>query len=393
MNIYIIPAWYPENKNDITASFIREQTHSLFNRNHNITVIVVKIFSIREIKDFFKCKNRVWNDNGIITKYYKRLVFTPSRFEKLYHKKVSLKYYRIIKGSIADDKKQKKTKPDIIHSHVGPWCSYFVIPAAKKLKLPIVTTEHYSGLTNGNKTDLKFRREKYVIENSDLTIFVGSNFKNYVLGTTNAIGETEVIPNMIDSKAFSYVQPKIDRKNVRFLTACRLVSLKKVENIIEAFHQEFDVKENVEYLIAGDGPMKATLMELVHKLDEDKRIKFLGSYKREEVLSLFSSSDIFVLTSQFETFGIVYLEALMCGIPCIATKGQGADDIINNTNGFTVEYGNVGELRKKMRYLFNNINKYDRNEIIKNTASRFDKDVVCAQLEEEYKKILQKNNR
>ena len=390
MNIYIIPAWYPENESDITASFIREQVHALSKRGHSISVLVIKVFSVREIKEYLKYKERTWDDGGIKTKFYKVLAFAPIRVENAHHNKVASKYYKIISKTITEDLKHGNTKPDLIHSHVGPWCSYFVIPAAKKLGLPIITTEHYSGLTNGKSDDLKFVREKYVVENSDLTIFVGTNLQNNVLRVTGASGNTIVIPNQINPEIFKNVSADNDNKVFRFITACHLVPLKKVELVIQAFHEEFSRSEKVEYLIAGDGPMRQQLESLTKELEETDRIHFFGRYSREEMPSLFSECNAFVLISEYETFGIVYIEAMMCGLPCIGTKGQGSDDIIDESNGISVEYGNISQLRKAMRYVFKNKSRYISQVITDKTINKFSDDTICSRLEEEYKKILNK---
>lgn len=392
MNIYVIPGWYPQNGTDLTASFIREQVLALKKRGNEVVVLNIKLFSLREIFSYFKYKNRIWNDNGVITKFYKTLTFVPSRFERLHHKSVSKRYYCIIKKSIKNDRKKLNFMPDIFHSHVGPWCSYFCIYSAKKLKLPIVVTEHYSGLTNGDKNSMKFVRERFVIDNSDVTIFVGENLKNSVLKKTKASGKCIVIPNQISQSFFDY-KYQVDNKKETFvfLTACHLVKLKKVENVIEAFHNEFLVNENVSLLIAGDGQERTKLENLVDLYGEKTRIHFLGKYSREKAPEIFSNSNVFVLTSEFETFGIVYIEAMSCGLPCIGTKGQGSDDIINESNGISVEFGNISELSKAMRFIYSSYNKFDSNVIKKYAFDNFSENSVCSKIESVYRDAILSN--
>lgn len=387
MNIYIIPAWYPKNESDVTASFIREQSRALHKRGHNIIVIYVEPFSLRNCLSFIRYKNHDWDDKGIIIKYRKVLTLVPSRFEQKYHKHLSNKYYKILKKSINYDA-NNNFKPDIIHSHVGPWCSYFAIPAAKKFGLPIITTEHYSGLTFGNMEDLKFQREKYVIDNSDLTIFVGSRFRDKVLSVTQSQGKTMVIPNQIDMNKFKVFNNK-KRDNFSFLVACYLVKRKRVDLIIQALHEEFGRNENISLVIAGDGPERNNLEDLATSLGESERIIFNGKYGREEVPTLFSNCHAFVLTSEFEPFGIVYIEAMACGLPCIGTKGQGCDDIINESNGITVTFDNLEELKNAMRYIYENNSKYDPVVIKNDVANRFSEEAVCSLLESAYSEILE----
>lgn len=69
---------------------------------------------------------------------------------------------------------------------------------------------------------------------------------------------------------------------------------------------------------------------------------------------------MFALTSKVETFGIVYIEAMQQGLPCIGTKGQGAEDIITPENGLLVEYGDVDALGNAMKRIRSNYKLYNR---------------------------------
>lgn len=389
MLIYVIPAWYPKDEKDtITACFIREQVHALKKRGHTIVVIFFQRYSLRELHKYLKYKNHVWNDNGVITKYHKVFTLAPMRFEKLYHRNVSNKYYKFIKKTYKEAESIYGCfNQQIIHCHIGQWAGYFCIKAAKKLHVPIVVTEHSSALINGSKNDLQFIREKYVIENADATIFVGSNMRNYVLDVTKAKGNTVVIPNQINVELFKAIREK-KRRPFKFLVAGRLVWLKKIKNVIIAFHNEFNKDEDVELLIAGEGEERDNLEQLVKELGEEQRISFYGKYDREDVSSLFSGCDAFVLTSVLETFGIVYLEAMICGLPCIGTKGQGSDDIITDSNGLSVNCGDISDLQKAMRIIYENIDKYDPNIIRKYVIDHFSEEAVCKQIEYLYSKLL-----
>lgn len=389
MNIYIVPAWYPISECDITASFIREQAHALKKRGHRIIVLFIKRFSICETKKWMRYHPHCWDDDGIITKYYKILSLIPSRFEAFQHRCISHKYYKILKQSIRSDEYLFGFIPDVVHAHVGPWCAYYVINGAKKLNIPIITTEHYSGLAFGTKSDIKYIREKFVINNSNLTIFVGTNLQREVLKKTEAKGATVVIPNSINNTLFE--NKKYDYTNIfTFLTACHLIPLKNVDIVIKAFHEEFSEDENVSYVIAGDGELRNELEALVNNLGEGNRIKFYGKYDRKEMPNLFSSCNAFVLVSKYETFGIVYVEALMCGLPCIGTRGQGSDDIIESTNGIQVEPNNIEQLKDAMRFLYNNIQKYNPYLIKENAIRKFSDDHVCSEIEKYYYKLVSK---
>ncbi len=386
MNIYIVPAWYPENEKDLNGIFVREQAHALAGRGHNVTVVHIEYVSVtRVFKQPWRSK-RVWQDGNVRTIFYKAIVPIVGKLSDLQDKYISNMYTKILKNLIDEDKANGMEPPDLIHAHVSHSCAYYCIKASKFLQIPLVVTEHYSGLILGTASDKDYARVKKTIENSDAFIFVGSNFQKYVCDKLNISVPTYFVPNMIETS--DYYIKKNENSVFTFLTACSLKKLKSVDLVIKAFNKAFHKNNYVKLNIAGDGDERNNLQKLVGELGETNKIKFFGRYSREESNKIFSSADAFVLTSEVETFGIVYIEALASGVPCIGTKGQGADDIINESNGFRVEYGNIQQLADAMKSLYENRDKYNSNSIRNDCISRFDKESVCRRIEEVYRRVL-----
>ncbi len=100
------------------------------------------------------------------------------------------------------------------------------------------------------------------------------------------------------------------------LTVCRLSFEKNIETLIKSFNKISN--ENVFLIIVGKGDQKKYLEELVKKLNLSKKVIFTG--ERNDVERFYRIADLFVLPSTYEGFGLVYLEAMACGIPCIALK-------------------------------------------------------------------------
>ena len=154
--------------------------------------------------------------------------------------------------------------------------------------------------------------------------------------------------------------------------------------VIKAFNKAFCNGENVALTIAGDGECKQELMSLCEALNEH-RVNFIGRYTREDSPAIFASADSFVLTSQVEPFGIVYIEAMLAGLPCIGTKGQGADDIITDSNGLLVEYGDIDMLSKAMKKVYQKC--WNHLLIQKECIQKFSDDSVCSRIEKIYEKV------
>jgi len=388
MKIYIIPAWYPQNDTDITASFFREQAHALADRGHDVTVIHIEPISFTRLFRQPKHDVKLWQDGNVRTIFHKVIIPLPAKLKSLQEKYISKLFCRIIKGQIEDDVKAGFGAPDVLHAHVAHSCAYYCLYAKEHLKLPLVVTEHYSGLLLGTASDREYERVRQAIERSDVFIFVGSNFQKTLCDKLRIKKSTYVVPNMVDVSGFEIKNKQNDA--FTFLSAGSLKSNKSFDLVIKAFHQAFNKKEPVKLIVAGDGDEYASLCELIHDLGEENRIFMFGRYSRGQGRDLFSGADAFVLTSRVETFGIVYIEALASGIPCIGTKGQGADDIIDESNGFLVEYGNVNELAQQMRKIFSDYSKYDPQAIRQKCTEKFSVDSVCKQIEKVYQNLLEK---
>lgn len=382
MKIYIIPAWYPQNENDITACFFREQAHALADRGHDVTVIHIEPFSITRLFRQKYHSVRVWQDEKVRTIFHKVIIPIVGKLSSIQDKYISKLYYKIIKDQIESDTREGLKAPDVLHAHVSHSCAYYCLLAKEKLGIPLVVTEHYSGLLLGTATERDYERVRETIEKSDSFIFVGSNFQKTLCEKLHTTKDTYVIPNMVDTSAFEMKQKQNDR--FTFLVACHLKKHKSVDLVINAFHQSFDYSEPVKLMIAGDGAERINIESLVSELNEGDRIEMFGRYSKEQSRRLFSMADTFVLTSKVEPFGVVYIEALASGLPCIGTKGQGADDIIDESNGYLVEYGNIDELAEKMRLIYINRDKYDSEKIRNNCIKRFSKDNVCERIEKIY---------
>ncbi|MBK8465888.1 MAG: glycosyltransferase [Chloracidobacterium sp.] len=155
----------------------------------------------------------------------------------------------------------------------------------------------------------------------------------------------ELVRNVVTGKSGEINLRSTDANSVRILFAGRLVPQKRPELFIEMASQLcerlFDV--NLEFVIAGDGPLRSDLEHLAQKHNlENKGVKFAG--ETSEMSELYLSSDILVLTSDHEGTPNVILEAMAYGLPVVATTVGGVPGILNDRCGILVEPTNIEEL-------------------------------------------------
>ena len=120
----------------------------------------------------------------------------------------------------------------------------------------------------------------------------------------------------------------------------------------------------------------------------EKKVTFVGALSREEVANWMNKCDAFVLPSRYETFGVVYIEALASGKPVIGTFNGGAEDIVNQDVGILVEIDNVKKLSNAMEYIRKNNKEYKPEELRKYCTEKFSANVIIKKIINVYKEVI-----
>ena len=159
-----------------------------------------------------------------------------------------------------------------------------------------------------------------------------------VIALSDALAETAkdtapeldigVIPNGIDTDHFSPPERRASRRTTRLITVARLLERKGIHTILEAIAKPTPLP--VELKIIGTGPYEAELRELVDQLGLGSRVHFLGYVPNEELPAYYRRSDIFVLPSATESFGLVFAEAMSCGLPIAASNVGGIPETVRD---------------------------------------------------------------
>lgn len=140
-------------------------------------------------------------------------------------------------------------------------------------------------------------------------------------------------------------------RNKEFIYVGRLVEYKKVDVVLKALGRAYPDKD-FHLHIVGMGAEKEKLLNLSHELKIENNVIFYGQISREQVFELMKKCFCFTMVSEHETFGMVYVEAMLAGCVTIASKGGGVDGVIvDGENGFLSGEGNVEELAEVYRKL------------------------------------------
>lgn len=275
--------------------------------------------------------------------------------------------------------------PDILYTHYL-FNSAAASRISRKYSIPQVAIEHDSKLDSiPFPEDIRnLATETY--KSSKQVIAVSESLRNNIKKECGI--DTVVINNLVSEEILEPGRmckkggdPEGDFNKVLFLSVGALIPRKNFEGLINAFAQ-LGLPGNLWSLdIVGSGPLKNSLEEKVRQLGLEDNINILGKKTKKELVEYFSKADVFILNSRSETFGVVLIEALAWGIPVIATKCGGPEEIVNETNGLLVKVDDDRSLGKAILTMMDENGKYDRNRIANDCRAKYSSEVIGKKIE------------
>jgi glycogen(starch) synthase len=243
---------------------------------------------------------------------------------------------------------------DIIHAH--EWLTFPAAISAKKISgKPLIVHIHATEFDrNSGSIDRDiYDIEKKGMEFSDRVITVSDYTKNIVIKNYGINPEKVITIHNGIEKAANFSRLKFQKvpgeKIVTFLG--RITHQKGPEYFVEAAFRVLQKHNNVRFVIAGSGDLKDKIVTMVNDLNIEKKVSFTGFLKNDEVRKLLARSDLFVMPSVSEPFGISPLEALQSRVPIIISKQSGVSEVINNA--IKVDYWDINALSDAINGVLN----------------------------------------
>ncbi len=262
---------------------------------------------------------------------------------------LGLKHYGELSPLLKLRRLIQSVNPDIVHSHMPPAELYtrLALLGISSKKLPWVITKHndepfYKGI--GHQT---FGR--WVLQRANQIIAISNAVKTYTCGSTGlkcSPDKATVIHYGIEPQPYQQVQDQeiqvtrqawgVEDRTFLIGTVCRLVPQKSLDTLLKGFAiylQSTSIP--VKLAIIGTGPLESELKKLAEQLNIASRVIWVGF--REDIPTVMNALDLFVLSSIYEGFGLVLLEAMATGKPVVATQVSAIPEVIeNNITGLLV---------------------------------------------------------
>ncbi len=247
----------------------------------------------------------------------------------------------------------KKHKIDILHVHYAIPHAYAGYMAKEMLKqegiqVPMVTTLHGTDITLVGSHPFYRPAVAFSINNSDVVTSVSASLKKDTLRLFDIKREIDVVPNFIDTSQVEDSHTDCQRElmaqpDERIIThVSNFRKVKRIQDVIEVFHR-IQLEVPAKLLMVGEGPERAPAEQLVKKLGLQEKVRFLGN--SNEVDKILCFSDLFLLPSEAESFGLAALEAMVNRVPVVSSNAGGIPEVnVDGVTGFLSNVGNIAEM-------------------------------------------------
>ncbi len=247
----------------------------------------------------------------------------------------------------------KNNNLDLLHVHYAiPHASAAYM--AKKIlehegkNIPVITTLHGTDITLVGRDKTYAPVVAFSINQSDGITAVSENLRDETYKIFTIEKEIEVIYNFVDVERFTRKPIDAFKKVIApngeriLLHASNFRKIKRVQDVVKIFH-EVHKELPSKLLFVGDGPERQMAEELSRSLDVCDDVRFVG--KQEQMEDILAIADLFLLTSEYESFGLAALEAMAAGVPVVSTNAGGLNEImIQGKTGFMADIGDISSM-------------------------------------------------
>lgn len=292
----------------------------------------------------------------------------------------------------------KLYKIDLLHVHYAIPHAYAGYMAKKMLEeenihIPMVTTLHGTDITLVGNHPFYKPAVTFSINNSDVVTSVSQSLKDDTLRLFDIKKEIYVVPNFIDINKHSIPFTECQRelmanKEERIIThISNLRKVKRIDDVIEIFDR-IQKSMPAKLIIVGEGPEKIPAEKLCKQKNIEEKVKFVGN--SHEIDKILCFSDLFLLPSEHESFGLAALEAMACSVPVISSNTGGLPEVnIQGVSGFLSDVGNVTEMAQNaISILQDEKTLSEFKEKAMQTALKFDTKNIVPLYEEVYEKAM-----
>lgn len=305
-------------------------------------------------------------------------------------------YVLALTGKLVDVVKYEKI--DVLHVHYAiPHATAAQLAqqilASQGIRVAVVTTLHGTDVTLVGKDPTYEPVVSFAINQSDAVTAVSDFLRDDTYRHFHVNREIEVIPNFIDLARFfhrakSHFEMAIAPDGERIIThVSNFRKVKRVDRVVEVFKGILE-KIPAKLILVGDGPERQKVEQLCRELQLCDHIRFLG--KQEAIEEILSVSDLFLMPSETESFGLAALEAMACQVPVVSSNAGGLPEVnLHGITGFLADFDDIHSMTAYSLQVLESdatLAQFRANALIQ--AQKFNLDNILPIYEDLYKRTL-----
>lgn len=379
--ILVVPSEYPDIRDPLKfhGNWAEEQTRAL--SDYHDTAVVYPVETVN-------------GNQGIECLDYHRVPTFIVNYKHIRKTWVSPYVFALWKGI---KQASARLQPECIHAHGIYPAGFAAVLVGDRLRVPVVITEHWGRLEERSAEGRLIRSVlKYALRRATRVIAV-SRFLAEEIRRLEPRCAPDVVPNIV-APLFSGAAPvnrPRSKGDVQMLFVGSIHDNRKgMDVLLPALKAYLDMPgaRNCRLNIIGDGGKREEFESLARGLGIHDRCSFLGNRSREEVAAAMAACDLFVMPSKYETFGVVYVEAMACGKPVIACSGGPAEEVVPGWAGELVQPEQSENLASALRRVITNLGSFDSARISEYAKRRFGSEAVVSALSEVYERAIEKRD-
>ena len=359
MKVVFLARWYPHKYDPMFGLFVQRHAEAAA-LNDEIAVVYVH----PDENAHHKHEIERAQENGVdtIRIYYKK----EGRLSSAW------RYYRAcLKGL------KFAGKPDLIHVHVLTRMGLVAFRQNKLHGTPYVITEHWSRYLSGNDYSgwLRKRLTRMVVKHAKAVTTVSEVLAQAMQSHGLKNPNYQILPNVIDTNLFKPIPHHNDVPKIIHVSCFEDLS-KNIGGLLDSLKIMKDKDISYQAVLIGEGMDLEAMKQRAESLDLNDRVRFTGLLQGQDLVNELATGDYFVLSSNYETGGIVLLEAMACGLPVVATRVGALPEIVNDSNGILVPARDSAALADAMEQCCHSYNNYNTEKLRKQVVERYSKEKV-----------------
>ncbi len=321
LHVLVVTTWYPNGKDKLIGVYHKLFCTAVANAGVKVNMLYVDRQGLSDLPKYPTMK-KAYVDNNDGYKTYGRLELDVGRFGM----DLQMNSYVKTAEKIYNAYVKENGKPDILHAQVMVPAGYAACKIGEKYGIPVLVTEHatyFERFFEGNEE--KYAR--FVAEKAKITV-VGNYMEDYLRDVQHI--ESSVLPNIVDTAVFNVPRKPHDPSVYNIATVAGLRPGKATDDAIKAVKLlcEKNPDKKFKYTIVGEGQEEENFKALTKQLGMDGIIEFVGKKNAPEIAEILSVTDVLLMPSEIETFGIPAVEALAAGVPVVCTRCKGPEGFL-----------------------------------------------------------------